>query len=120
MMVKILVCGTRGKFKDYKKIVYEELEPYFEQFGNKLEIVEGCCPNSADQYAEEWALEKGVKVNHFPATSGNYLKRNIEMLEEADEVIAFWDLFSYGTAHTIANALFMNDERPPIIVRLKK
>jgi hypothetical protein len=42
----------------------------------------------------------------FHATKGNYIKRNIEMInEKPDIVLAFWDGFSYGTAHTIAQAI---------------
>jgi len=109
--MKILICGTRSKMEDYKELVWKILNEniYYEDI-----IIEGCCQNSADQYAEEWqggqkevkgCNVKCTKIKHFPATSGNYLKRNIEMIKEADKVFAFWDGFSYGTAHTIAHAV---------------
>jgi hypothetical protein len=108
MAIKILVCGSRESPRtrdDYAKIVWEKLEPYQ---GN-LEIVEGCCPNSADEYAERWAEKNNIKVNHFPATEGNHLKRNIEMLNNnITYILAFWDGYSYGTAFTIAHAVEMN------------
>jgi hypothetical protein len=103
-----LICGSRGKFsKDYvlkkldmilnnKRVLYENWKPDC--------IIEGCCPNSADVYAEKWARNNVINILHYPSTSGNYLKRNIEMCEEATLIIAFWDGFSYGTAHTIAQA----------------
>ena len=99
--MKLLVCGTRKK--GYEKIVYRELSAY--NFKGSAEIIEGCCPDSADEYAEKWAKETGIKVHHFPGNPGNYLKRNIEMVEMADAVLAFWDDFSYGTAHSIAHAV---------------
>ena len=54
-----LVCGTRGNFKDYKKIVMEKLtEKYQNRRGMKpkeevykVDIIEGCCTGSADEYA---------------------------------------------------------------------
>jgi hypothetical protein len=99
--MKICVCGTRGKFKDYQDRVNMILDYYKT---NISEIIEGCCPNSADRYAERWAEKNNIPVHHYPANSGNYLKRNIEMVEACDKVIAFWDGYSYGTAHTIATA----------------
>lgn len=100
-MKKVLICGTRKKGYDlFVRTNLNELRSKEE-----ISIIEGCCPDSADAYAEEWAKENKVKVYHFPSTSGNYLKRNIEMVELADEVLAFWDGFSYGTAHTIAQAV---------------
>ena len=104
-MIKILVCGTRMPdwFSDsYWKLVKTELErdtlPDFE-------IIEGCCKGSADEHAEWFAYLFGTKITHFPATSNNYLKRNIEMVNECDMVLAFYNGWSYGTAHTIANAV---------------
>jgi hypothetical protein len=113
-MVKLLICGTRKK--GYEKKVREALDrerknsegSFYETGKFFLEIVEGCCPDSADEYAERWAKETNVKIYHFPSTSGNYLKRNIDMVEFADEVLAFWDGYSYGTAHAIATAIKLN------------
>ena len=113
---KILVCGTRGTFDNYKEIVKKKLSDlYWNERGMsaqgsdfKFIIIEGCCEMSADVYAEEWVKENNQEIKHFPSTSGNYLKRNIEMvkeLEKGDYVLAFWNGFSYGTAHTIATAV---------------
>jgi hypothetical protein len=99
---KLLVCGTRGTFLKYKEMVEEELDKIKEDVS---EIIEGCCPASADQYAEEWTVKNNFPIRHYPANSGNYLKRNVEMVKTCHVVIAFWDGFSYGTAHTIATAV---------------
>ena len=106
--MRLLVCGTRisnpDKLKSYEVVVKDILLSYASAVDN-LEIVEGCCLNSADQFAELFALEHDLKVHHFPSHAGNYLQRNIEMVELADEVLAFFDSYSYGTAHTIATAV---------------
>jgi len=99
---KILICGTRKK--GYDLLVRVRLDKLKDELKN-FQIIEGCCPDSADAYSEKWAIENAININHFPSNSGNYLKRNIEMVNFADEVIAFWDGFSYGTAHTIAQAV---------------
>ena len=120
-MDKWLICGTRNK--GYKELVFEKLNRKFwneramKPQGSdwKPIIIEGCCPDSADEYAEEWAKEIGCEIMHHPSTSGNYLKRNIEMVQKADLVFAFWDGFSYGTCHTIAQAVMRNI--PVIVVK---
>jgi hypothetical protein len=100
-----LVCGTRRG--DYKDFCITKLDEFYhnrkalKQKGSdwKPRIIEGCCPDSADAYAEEWATGKGFEIMHHPSTQGNYLKRNIEMCKKATLVFAFWDGYSYGTAH---------------------
>lgn len=97
-----LICGSRRNIPEYKELVFYELDKILKH--NPISIIEGCCPDSADSYAEEWAIKNNVPIQHHPSHSGNYLRRNIEMVDKADNVIAFWDGFSYGTAHTIATA----------------
>lgn len=97
--MKILICGTRGcdLTDEHKKLIYDTL------YHN--ELVEGCCPDSPDVIAESIADKMDIFIHHFPSYSGNYIKRNIEMVALADEILAFWDGISYGTAHTIASGI---------------
>jgi len=100
--MKILVCGTRDA------VSTQEVRKYLSDLylsGQKFTIVHGDCPNSADEQAQKWADEHGVETLRFPSTSGNYLKRNIEMVSISDKVVAFWDGWSYGTCHTIAQGV---------------
>ena len=108
-----LICGTRKK--GYKELVFKELNKL--KSNKPTSIIEGCCPDSADEYAENWAKENNINIQHHPSTLGNFLKRNIEMVNKADLVIAFWDGYSYGTAHTIAQAVMR--KIPVIIYYLK-
>ena len=104
--MKILICGTQTR-----KGVYEYRGQVWDWLDKNLSegdfVIEGCCEKSADAYAEEWirGTKKKLMIKHFPATKGNYLKRNIDMVESCDKVVAFWNGFSYGTAHTIAQAV---------------
>lgn len=112
-----LICGTRNKFnKEFvinkldkilltQRAIYKNWKPD--------SIIEGCCSESADVWAEDWAKNNDVRIQHFPSTSGNYIMRNIEMCKKASLVIAFWDGYSYGTAHTIAQATL---RKIPIII----
>lgn len=110
--MKLLICGTRMKLQDSMKAIIANkireqamLNDPSIVYGAKFEIIEGCCPGSADEIAEIVAKEDNIPIEHFPANSGNYLKRNVEMVQACDEVLAFWDGWSYGTAHTIATAI---------------
>jgi len=106
-----LVCGSRKK--GYRDLVFKELDKLLAShrgmYGEKWKpecIISGCCPDSADVYAEEWADNNMIAVESHPAVKGKYLLRNIEMVKSnPSEVIAFWDGFSYGTAHTIAQSI---------------
>jgi hypothetical protein len=121
-----LVCGTQQK-TCYRNKVFKVLDeklshrracsPRGSGPWKPAAIVEGCCPDSADVYAEEWAKENDIPILHYPATSGTYLRRNIEMVEKCTSVFAFFDGFSYGTAHTIAWA---NIKRKPAHIYLLK
>lgn len=111
--MKILVCGTR--MKGYDSIVRFKLRTVLSK--ETFEIIEGCCKGSADEYAEFWAKHYNIKLHHFPSTKSNYLKRNIEMVEKCDKVIAFWDGFSYGTAQAIASAVAYG--KPVEVVMIK-
>lgn len=112
-----LICGSRKK--NYKELVFKELDKLLSDtiLPGKIEIIEGCCPNSADVYAEEWAKKNDISIHHHPAVQGGYLKRNIEMVNKSDLVIAFWDGFSYGTSHTISHAVLNN--KKIIIIPIK-
>lgn len=131
-MTKLLVCGSRRKMTTYDINVIKQyllIETFnntsylYDGEGKKcpvinLEIIEGCCPDSPDVIAEAWAKDNNLKCHHYPATSGNYLKRNIEMVEACDRVLCIWDGYSYGSCHTIANAVMLH--KPVTIIHLDK
>jgi SLOG family YspA-like protein len=60
----------------------------------------------ADQLGERWAQENGIPLHKMPADwnkhgkSAGY-KRNLQMAECADALIALWDGESRGTVHMI-------------------
>jgi hypothetical protein len=63
-----------------------------------------------DTVAEETALEVGVQVRIYPADWNKYGRgagyiRNKQIVDDADEVWAFWDGKSKGTKHTMDLAL---------------
>lgn len=105
--MKILICGSR-KTNLPRNYILQKILEILRNIGFSREditLIEGCCPNSADSIAEYVSKEYDFKIIHFPSSAGNYLKRNVDMIENADTVVAFWDGYSYGTAFTIATAV---------------
>lgn len=81
----------------------EDLSAYIPQ--QATEIVTGGA-RGIDRCAEEYANKNGIKLTVFlPAYKkhkrGAPLIRNRKIIEAADEVIAFWDMKSHGTRHSI-------------------
>jgi hypothetical protein len=71
-------------------------------------------PKGVDEAAYETAVALGMPYQCFPprwrvngrTNKGAGLQRNMQMIAEGDQVIAFWDVVkqSRGTAHVIVNA----------------
>lgn len=75
------------------------------------EIVSGGA-DGIDRYAEELANQKNIPLTVFPPDYAKYgkrapLERNQLIVQHSDTVLAFWDCYSRGTAHTI-NACIKN------------
>jgi len=83
------------------------------------EIVSGGA-RGVDSSAKEYAQEHGIKLTEFlPDYSkfgrGAPLKRNIQIIEYSDTVLAFWDGKSRGTKYVIDN--FAKLGKPVQIIR---
>ena len=124
MMIKIGIVGSR-KYTDKKKIK-DLLFEIKEKYDNEVEIVSGGQKDGADGYAKKFALEFDMKYVEFPpahyswnmhcklpATKynkpyyvSNYFKRNKQIAEYSDIVIAFIPngVESKGTMNTIEYA----------------
>ncbi|UMB52433.1 DUF2493 domain-containing protein [Lutibacter sp. A64] len=102
-MMKLIIAGTRT-FNDYKKLCTECDNILQDQ--NNIEIVSGAYYKGADKLGEQYAKERGYKITRFPANWKRYRraagpKRNEQMAEYADTLIAFWDGKSRGTKNMI-------------------
>ena len=69
------------------------------------EIVSGCA-RGVDRLGEQWANYNDIPIHYFPADWDQYGKsagyrRNEEMAEYADALVAVYDGFSLGTQHMI-------------------
>ena len=97
--MKLIIAGSRT-FTDYKKLC--EVCNQILQDQNNIEIVSGAYYRGADKLGEKYAIEKGFKLTKFPADWNKFgraagPKRNEQMANYADALIAFWDGKSKGT-----------------------
>lgn len=114
MEFKVVVAGTRD-FNNYK-LLKKTLEKLLERKiaeGYEIVIVSGTC-KGADLLSEQFAKEKGYRVDRFPADWSLGRKagpiRNEKMAKHGDALIAFWDGISRGTKSMID---YMKKENKP-------
>lgn len=103
--MKIAIIGSREGFEEdfiYKKLD-ELILPAFEN-EISIRIITGGA-RGVDEDAEHWSQYRGVPIKIIrpinPANKLDYLFRNVEIITEADEIIAFWDGKSRGTKFVI-------------------
>ena len=101
-MSKVVLAGGRD-FNDYD-LLKLKLD-FLLQNKTDVEIVSGAA-RGADSLGERYAKEKGYSIHTKPADWDNYGKsagyrRNAEMAQYGDALVAFWDGKSKGTKHMI-------------------
>ena len=102
---KIIIAGGRD-FMDYN-LLKEKVNKILQEkkVTHKIVIISGCA-RGADTLGLRYASENALDVEEYPADWDKYGKkagyvRNVEMAENADALIAFWDGKSKGTKHMI-------------------
>ena len=101
--MKIAIIGSRS-------LSNIDLSNYIPEYAT--EIVSGGA-KGIDTCAKEYAIKNKIKLTEFLPEYKKYgrsapLKRNIEIIDFADEVIAFWDGESRGTYFVIDNCKKIN------------
>ena len=101
-MFKVIIAGGRNYLNFFE---LSAVCDFYLKEKKEIEVVSGCA-SGADSLGVKYAMLKGYSVSKFPADwdkhgkSAGY-KRNTEMAEYADALIAFWDGESKGTKHMI-------------------
>lgn len=96
--MKVAIIGSRG-------LENIEIEEYLPK--GVTEIVSGGA-KGVDTIAKEYALKNNIKLTEFKPDYKRYLKgaplkRNLQIIEYSDMVIAIWDGKSKGTKFVIEN-----------------
>ena len=102
---RVIIAGSRG-FNDYQ--ILSESCDYFLKNKKNVVIISGHAVG-ADQLGEQYAKERGYTLEIYPADWKTYgrsagFKRNEQMGDIANALIAFWDGKSHGTKHMIEYA----------------
>ena len=97
--MKVAIIGSRS-------LKVTNLEDYLPS--DTTEIVSGGAIG-IDRCAEEYAKSRGIPTKIFLPNYNRFgkgapLKRNVEIIDYADTVIAFWDGTSHGTRFVIEEA----------------
>lgn len=105
-MYKIIIAGGRD-FDNYL-LLRDNLNSLLRSKLPSVQIVSGMA-KGVDTLAIQYAKEYNLSLKLFPANWDKYgksagYKRNIEMANYADALVAFWDSKSKGTAHMISTA----------------
>lgn len=105
MGFQVIIAGSRD-FADYG-LLQAKCDQFFRD-KRPTAIISGLA-RGADTLGARYARERGIQVLEFPADWERLgrragMVRNLQMLEAANAVVAFWDGQSRGTAHTINEA----------------
>jgi len=120
--MKLIIAGSRTI--ENQAAINWHLDDYVSTLDilyTDLVVVSGTA-KGVDKLGEYWAESVGAKVEQFPADWEQYgklagFRRNRQMAEYADELIAFWDGQSRGTKHMIECMLKLNKPFQVILIR---
>lgn len=109
--MKVAVIGSRN-------LTIDNIGDYLPK--ETTEIVSGGA-KGIDTSAREYALANSIKLTEFLPNYAKYkrgapLKRNVQIVEYSDVVIAFWDGKSKGTKFVIDNCNKMGKEVTVIMI----
>lgn len=112
--MKLLIVGSRS-FVNYEQMKDQIYSLYSV---DEIEMIISGGAKGADSLAQKFAEQHEISFKEFPADWSAYGKRagilrNIEMVNVADRVIAFWDGKSSGTRFTIS---YTKEQNKPITV----
>lgn len=101
---RVIVAGSRD-FRDYQ-LLSATLDRICQ---DKQVIIVSGQARGADSLGERYAREHGLEIDPHPADWNQYgksagFRRNEEMANCADMLVAFWDGHSRGTHHMITTA----------------
>lgn len=105
-LTRVIIAGGRD-YTDYFQMK-AFVDRVLDEYDSNIVILCGDA-RGTDRLGERYARAKGFSVKHYPADWETYGKaagpiRNRQMAENADVLIAFWDMESRGTASMIEEA----------------
>ena len=106
--MRVIIAGSRSITS------YDFVCKCIEESGFDVREVVSGTARGVDQLGERWAKDNGIPVIYFPADwstgKGAGYRRNVDMAEYADALIACWDGVSKGTNHMVNIIQNMNKD----------
>jgi len=101
--MRTLICGSRD-FLDGQAAFR-----FLDSLRTQPTLVISGAARGADTIARAWAIHRKIPLQEYPADwklhgKGAGFRRNLEMLDACEVVVAFWDGSSPGTQHTLREA----------------
>jgi hypothetical protein len=100
--MKVIIAGSRSCLE------HGHVHNAIEDSGFEMDITEvvSGTARGVDQMGERWAIANRIPIRRFPADWEKHgrsagFRRNIQMADYADALIAVWDGQSHGTQHMI-------------------
>lgn len=98
-MFRVIIAGGRN-FNDYQ-LLSTTMDYLLCNVTEEITVVCGKA-RGADTLGEQYAMERGYRVDYYPADWKRFGKRagylrNEQMAQNADALVAFWDGESRGT-----------------------
>lgn len=105
-MFRVIIAGGRN-FTDKEKL-FATMDKLLSRTRDDITVACGKA-RGADTLGEEYAKNRGYSIAYYPADWDRHGRaagfvRNIEMAQNADALVAFWDGQSRGTKHMIETA----------------
>lgn len=102
-MFRVIIAGGRD-FNDYE-LLERSVDKLLVNITEDIAVVCGMA-RGADTLGEAYAKSRGYEVHYFPADWNQFGKsagyrRNEQMAQNADALVAFWNGESLGTKHMI-------------------
>ena len=118
----ISIVGSRS-LEDYD-FFRNKLKEKFPDLSVIEKIVSGGCSRGADKFAERFARENNIPIEIILANWDKYGKkagmiRNTEIVHKCNNLVAFWDGKSPGTADDIKKAKLFSKNIEIILFHVK-
>jgi len=105
---KVIVAGSRAATSEGTyRLLCEKLDILLsqKQSTHRIIIISGTA-SGADKLGERYAADRDHELRQYPADWDQYgksagYKRNVQMAENADALVALWDGKSRGTKHML-------------------
>ena len=105
-MFRVIIAGSRT-FDNYD-LLQHKMDYFLSEITEPVQVVCGLA-RGADALGLQYARNRGFEIRYYPAEWERYGKsagyrRNAQMAENADALVAFWDGESRGTMNMITQA----------------